>query len=394
MSNKQTKKTKKVKRNKRLHIFRFVIFLIIAVVLVVFGTTAIIQLIKNPTNTVILKQGKISKEESAIGYIVRDETVVKGENYKNGMEKIVDEGEKIAKSESIFRYYSSGEEDLVKKIKELDVQIQEAMEKNDNYLFSSDIKMLDNQIDEELKLLKKLNSVQEIQEVKRTLLNYISKKAKISGELSPSGSYLKKLIDERSGYENELASGSEYITSPKGGIVSYRIDGLEETLIPDDFSKYNEKFLNDLNLKTGQIIASSNEQGKIINNFIYYLIFTSKTEEAKNTEVGDKIQVVLPNSKVANAKVEYIINEEDGKVTITLSLTEGIEDLSMYRKNVFDIIWWDKQGYKVPNSAIITENNLSFIIRTRMGYLEKVLIKVKKQGDDYSIITNYKNNIY
>ena len=61
----------------------------------------------------------------------------------------------------------------------------------------------------------------------------------------------------------------------------------------------------------------------------------------------------------------------------------------MYRKIIFNIIWWDSSGFKVPNSAIITENNLNYVIRTKAGYLEKVLIKLVKQEDDYSIVTNY-----
>ena len=39
-----------------------------------------IKLVKNPTNTFIVTNGKISQEESEIGYIVREETVVKGKN--------------------------------------------------------------------------------------------------------------------------------------------------------------------------------------------------------------------------------------------------------------------------------------------------------------------------
>ena len=81
--------------------------------------------------------------------------------------------------------------------------------------------------------------------------------------------------------------------------------------------------------------------------------------------------------------------ENDVETTLIMSFTEGIDELLQYRKITFDIIWWDSTGYKVANSAIITENNLNYVIRTRAGYLEKVLIKVIKEGEDYSIVTNY-----
>ena len=77
----------------------------------------------------------------------------------------------------------------------------------------------------------------------------------------------KNLINERSTYEKELNNGAEYVTAPKSGVLSYRIDGLENVLTTDDFSKINKKFLNNLNLKTSQIIGTSDEKGKIIDNF-------------------------------------------------------------------------------------------------------------------------------
>ena len=49
----------------------------------------------------------------------------------------------------------------------------------------------------------------------------------------------------------------------------------------------------------------------------------------------------------------------------------------------------DAEGYKVPNSSIITENDLNYVIRTRAGYLDKVLVKIKKKTDSYSVVTNY-----
>ena len=48
-----------------------------------------------------------------------------------------------------------------------------------------------------------------------------------------------------------------------------------------------------------------------------------------------------------------------------------------------------KSGYKVANTAIIEDNGLNYVIRTKAGYLERVLVKVKKRGEDYSIVKNY-----
>ena len=99
------------------------------------------------------------------------------------------QGEKVAKGESIFRYYSNNEENINNKIKELDEKIQEAMGKENN-LFSSDIKLIESQIEEKLNDIYSQNDVQKINELKKDINSYITKKAKVSGELSPAGSYL------------------------------------------------------------------------------------------------------------------------------------------------------------------------------------------------------------
>ena len=72
-----------------------------------------------------MNSGTLYLEETKIGYVIREEQVVKGNNYKNGMEQIKNEGEKTAKNDSIYRYYSKNEEKLKTQISELDEKIQD-----------------------------------------------------------------------------------------------------------------------------------------------------------------------------------------------------------------------------------------------------------------------------
>lgn len=386
---KKTAKINKEKKEKKANGFKIVIVALIILVIITYVIRSIVGLIKNPTNTVIIKQGTIAKEETDVGYIIRNETIVKGENYKNGMEQIIGEGQKIAKDEAIFRYYSNGEDDIKNQIASLDKQIDETMNSQTEKLFSSDTKLLDSQIDEKLKKLSTLNDTQDIIESKKAIDSYITKRAEIVGDLSPKGSKLKELINQRSELQKKLTNGSEYIKSISSGILSYKIDGLEETLNSSDFSKYNKKFLDGLNLKTGKIISTSSEQGKIVDNFNCYIAFTSKTEEANNAEIGDTVTMVLPSTKEVNAKVQYITKEDNEHTTIILNFSEGIDELLNYRKIIFDVIWWSAKGYKVPKTSIIEENNLKYVIRSRAGYLEKVLVKENKTAGNYSVLSSY-----
>lgn len=363
----------------------FAVVLILALVFI-YAVYLVAKLVQNPTNTFMVTNGKISQEESDIGYIIREETVVKGQNYKNGMVKIKNEGEKVAKGDSVFRYYSSGEEELKNKISELDVEIQSLMQ-NEKSSFPSDVKLLESQIEKELDSIYGVNNAQKIQEYKKNINSYITKKAKIS---SPSNSRLKELLSQREEYENRLTSDSENVNAPESGIVSYRVDGLESVLTTENFTKFNKSFLQDLKLKTGQTVASNEEVGKIINNYQCYIVFNSNTNEAKNSKVGDTIKIRVQNSDTLKASVENIIDEDDESKTITVKITNDVEKLIAYRKISFDIIWWDAEGFRIPNEAIKEENGLSYVVRNRNGYYNKMLVKILKQNDEYCIVRQYK----
>ena len=363
----------------------FAVVLILALVFI-YAVYLVAKLVQNPTNTFMVTNGKISQEESDIGYIIREETVVKGQNYKNGMVKIKNEGEKVAKGDSVFRYYSSGEEELKNKIAELDVEIQSLMQ-NEKSSFPSDVKLLESQIEKELDSIYGVNNAQKIQEYKKNINSYITKKAKIS---SPSNSRLKELLSQREEYENRLTSDSENVNAPESGIVSYRVDGLESVLTTENFTKFNKSFLQDLKLKTGQTVSSNEEVGKIINNYQCYIVFNSNTNEAKNSKVGDTIKIRVQNSDTLKASVENIIDEDDESKTITVKITNDVEKLIAYRKISFDIIWWDAEGFRIPNEAIKEENGLSYVVRNRNGYYNKMLVKILKQNDEYCIVRQYK----
>ncbi len=367
---------------------KLVIIVIILIAILIYVFYTLYLLLKQPTDIFTIEKGNLYQEETDIGYVIRDEQVVRGENYKNGMMQIKSEGEKAAKDENIFRYYSSNEENLKKKIEDLDNKIQEVMI-NDTSLFSSDMKLLENQIDEKVEDINKITDVAKLAEYKKEINNFVTKKAQIAGSLSPKGSYLNQLIEERKGYESELNSGAEYVKAPRSGIVSYKVDGLEESLNPNNFSSLSKEYLESLNLKTGKIVATSEESGKIINNFECYIATVSSSDEAKQAQVGQKVHIRLSNNIEIPAEITNIMKEDENQIVIILKIEEQIAELINYRKITFSLIWWNAEGLKVPNQAIVKINDLDYVVRNRAGYLSKILIKIKKQGEKYSIIDSY-----
>lgn len=379
---------KKVKNTRKLNkkkIIIYVTFLLILLYLIY----AVYLLVKQPTNKVTVENGTLYLEETNIGYIIRDEQVVKGNNYKNGIEQIKTEGEKTAKDDSIYRYYSQNEDELKTKIAELDSKIQEALKGQTGTLPSSDVKMLENQLDEKIELLSHTTDLSKMTEYKKQINDLITKKAKLTGEASAAGSYLKQLYNERTKLEEQLNSGAEYITAPKSGIVSYKVDGLEEILTPNNFSELNKDLLEGLKLKTGQLIATNSECGKIIDSSKCYIATITDSEQAKTAELEDKVKIRLSNNKIIEAKINYISQENEDEILIVLEIDKQISELTNYRKISFDLIWWNYTGLKIPNQAIVEENGLSYVVRNRAGYLDKILVKVTRKNDKYCLVSNY-----
>ena len=172
-------------------------------------------------------------------------------------------------------------------------------------------------------------------------------------------------------------------------MVSYKIDGLEKVLTTDNLGNLNKDFLKDLNLKIGQTIASSDTAGKIVNNYSNYIIFNSSSEESKNAKISDKIKIRIQNNLEITATIQNIIEEEDGSRTIAIEIEKNTEEFLSYRRISFDIIWWSASGYRIPNSAIKQVGKVTYVIRNRNGYLNKMAVKVLKQGEDYSIVEPY-----
>lgn len=372
--------------------------LVSLVLLIIYVLYAVFLLTNEQAKVFTIEKSKLYLEETNIGYVIRNEKVIKGENYKNGMEQIKTEGEKVSVNESVFRYYGQNENELKQKIAELDIQVQKAMQENENINRLLDVKNIENQIDQKVFELNKQTDNSKIGEYKKEINELVYKKAKIVGENSKQGSYLKDLINERAKLEASLNSGAEYVKSPISGIVSYRVDGLEETLTTNNLDSLTEEYLNNLNLKTGKIVATSDECGKIIDNFSCYIVTTSSTEQAQTAKIGDKVKVRISTNSEIDAKITNIKQENVGKYLLILEINKGITELSNYRKISFDLIWLSYSGFKVPNQAIVEKDGLTYVVRKRAGYETKVLVKISQinekdvKNEKYTIIRNYKSD--
>ena len=226
-----------------------IVIAIVAVIGIIYILYVVTLLHEDENDTFFIEQGTMHKEETVVGYVIRNETVIKGDEYQNGIVQIAGEGEKVAKDEPIFQYYNNETKELTRKISEIDFKIQETL-KTEKITLTSNIKLIETQIEDKIENLRNLNNTQEITEYNKEIEDLLEKKIEALGEITTTSDGLKQLVRERNSYRDQIKSMTEYIIAPTSGIVSYRVDGLEETLTPQRFNDLNREYLEKLNLKT------------------------------------------------------------------------------------------------------------------------------------------------
>ena len=368
-----------------------IIFVVITVIII----AMCIEFISRPANEFIVEQDSVSFEETTEGVFVRKESLVKGNNYKNGMVQIISDGKKTAKGEKIFRYYSNGEDEILKEIDSLSKEINEINESTEIRVLSSDIVSLEESIEDTINKIYELNDTQKIGEYMKKIDEYMDTKTERTGAGSDNA-YIKTLAEQKNSLESKLIETSEIMTAPSAGLVSYRIDGTEEILTVNnekDFSYITKDLLNGIDIKSGSIIPINTEQGKIVDSFEAYIAIYMDTERATFAEVGEKVKLRIESTTVVDAElcaINQVEGEENARILV-FKIEDDIEKYLEYRRVQIDVIWWEYDGLKVSNSAIIEEDGLSYVLRSRLGIEEKILIKVLRQNESYSIVENYED---
>lgn len=380
------------------------IVLSISIILIIYAVFQFATLLKKPTNSALVRYGRLVNNEEVVGYVIREEALLDTSEFYGERQIVISDASRVGMNSTIVSYITDNQSEIQNKIAELDTEIQKIMETQEN-IFPTDVKNIESTIQSKLYSIKLCkNDVYEISQIKKEITKNLEKKASIVGELSPTGSRLNTLIEERMNYENRLNESKKDLKAEKAGLISYRIDGYENILTPSIFSKLTIADLEDIKIGVNQIIPIDEEKIKLVNNFYTYLAVPISSEESKKLSINDTVKICFNGnfSDYDKATVEYILNEGDKRLVI-LKTTSRIEMLTQYRKLSFDIIWWNYEGLKVPNDAIYetkvidqsTGNEYATLKAVKVEGIEQtkeIWVKVENTAGDFSIIDNYKDD--
>ncbi|MBR6253545.1 MAG: hypothetical protein IKR04_06910 [Clostridia bacterium] len=406
--------TTELKNNTKQNILFLVLSIVI--VLIIYILFQFVNYLNKPNSYVLVQNGRITSFEDTVAYVIRDEKIIDTSEYSGKREKVVLDANRVSKNGLIANYTNDDSKNIDEQIEKIDIELQSLLEKVGTDR-SQEVKNYDKKIEELLyKMIEKKDSISDLKSYTQDISNELEKKAILIGKNSHDDS-INNLIKERMELEKDHQKNKSELRAETAGLVSYRVDGYEDTLNDSSFSKISIDKLSNIKYVTNQMVPIDDNKVKIINNFYTYLAVIASSEESKQLHLNDTVKYAL-NGDLSNyykATVQYIA-KEGNKQLIIFKTTNNVEKLSKYRKVNIDLVWWDYEGIKVPTSAIhekeIFDNEIEDIeqlsgdsgelINTKQiinqvkvlgvtGYPKDVFVKVKNSAGGFSIIENYED---
>lgn len=353
----------------------------------------IIKLFSQPAQNFTVSVGKIVDEEYTKALIIRKENVLT--NGEKKIEKDKQEGQKVRKGERIGRYYADNEKKILEEIANIDKEIEKVLAENNQKIESPESTILDKKIEALISEINGINKQEKITKITKEVNEEILKKAKTSGELSKEGNKLKKLIDQKTKLENNLNSNTNIITATDAGNVSYKIDGYEGKLKTDNFDYLTKDVISEVDIKSGNIVSTVENNVKIVDGFKTYLVCTLENKNTKDKKVGDTVGIRIGSHEEIDGKIVYMKKISENENILVFEVDRLYDVLSQYRKVNISIIWWSQEGLKINNNALVkAQNGLYFAKKDKGGYSEIIPVKVIRKTDEYSLIESYTKSDY
>ena len=336
--------------------------------------------------------GKLSDEEQVDGIIIRSEEVLNVEKGQK-IQKIKENNEKVSKNEIVAKVSTQNEQDIMKKIEEVNKKIEQALSENQINVNSSQNITINEKIERVLAHVSDTNFQSKIEEYDKEIKNSLYEKAKISGELTKEGSKLKNLIKEKENLESTLNSNTKNVISTSAGNISYIVDGYEQKFKADNFDYLTEDILKSVDIKRGAVLSVSDNKAKIIKDFNTYIACIVKKDRLKDVKRGKTLELNINNEHEALSMVEYIKDIDNSKSIVVFSTNKLSTELSKYRKISLGIIWWSEVGLKVSNKAIKKIEKQHFVVKNKSGFTELIPVKLIKETEEYSLVSGYSSKL-
>ncbi len=370
---------------------------IICIIIVILAIALIYLFLNNILNTkttYVVVNGYVEKAMDANSIIVKDETVLEVNNTSSVI-TMVEQGKRVAKNGVIAIYKNNKYNEYLESIKNLDSQIQTLI-KDLPPTYSNEISNIDAKISEIVLNSKNTNSYIKMQEYKSKLNELSTKKVNVLASLSPTGSKITELIKQRDKLKNMSSESSDNIKSPISGIVTYKIDKLENEIDFNNILNYNAENYDDF-FEKYQMNNINNFGIKVVDNFNAYIVAKIDTniyDEYIKENNTYKIKLNNDSKKEYDGILKKYVKQDNIGYAV-FYIQNGIETLVDSRIESIEIIWNKTSGKAIIKDAIYeSEAGYNYVILVYGGNYIEIPIKIESENDNIAIVENFSNEDY
>ncbi len=306
---------------------------------------------------------KYTDVESFESFVVRNEKILTCD--REGVRSYaVANGTKVAQNSAVLNIYTSdGQATLASEIDSLDNQIRAMSElDNSSVVAVGELDSVNGQLKEQMSALYKSirsGDLSTLSESKNNISAILNKKSLVLGEENDFSKRVKELKSEREKLKAKLTDAPYVYRSPASGYFVSAVDGYENILSSDKPEEITPDVL-DSAMKTSPKKADANTIGKLSTGFSWYIAFNADGKALKKLEDKSTVNVNIPSASLFGVAMPvYAVNySSDGKrATVILECNLMSVELSSLRMPEIQVVFDEKQGTRIPTSAIHVTTN-------------------------------------
>ncbi len=365
-------------------IFKILAGFVLVGVLLLFGMQSW-QYFSNPLTTTLVYKAETEVTIATDGWVVREEESFHAEG--GTLVHALREGEKVGVDQLMASAYSSsGALEIVKRIEEKSLQLQQLEFALSSYMDPDAALKLDSTITEELLALRsKLSrndyssAAEEVSQVKGNIL----KRSYSFASATDIQNEIREVQEDLASLRGSL-SGVTNIRADRPGIYSAVCDGYEQMLTPAYLENLTPGKLEEIAVGTRE-----GNVGKLIYGDAWYYAFT--LTEKETTQLLDSDSVYLRFSKGLQQDVEVEIvsvsEAENGRQAIVVSCDKYMSQVTQLRHQTATLVLGSHGGLRIPANALRLNANGQSGVYCLVGFMADFKpVDVVFRGDGYTLV--------
>lgn len=351
--------------------------------------------------------GRVEHTIGATALIVRDETVIPS-NVKGELVTKATEGSRIAKNQKLAMVVPDNMSATVTNLRNTQSQISEVQQEIIDSGKAPGAKNVYDDSDKDILPIVDLlrqdamgGILSNISSYESSLAVLIDKREKELSKLEFEDERLNLLRNDAESYEKQLEKSASNIEATSPGIVSYKLDGLEEELsfdllLNEEPSKIKEYIDNSSSVITSDLEVEEDENvARISQNELQYLAVVLKGKDVKfeefATDTTHNINIASEGVTIDNCVVVRSVPCDDG-LLVVFSTSRHVESLIGFRTINIEIVINTTSGLRVQTTSLVKpdyDRGVATIYINKDGFASEVDVIIKDYDREYAIIAPF-----